>query len=83
MSKLLKRIKQAKKHWLKSKTILVNLATALLVVVEAKLSLLQPHLRAELYAWIAFLLPLVNTALRFVTSASVTLKKDVKACSPE
>ena len=59
-----------KSRW-RSKTYWVNLAVLLLAAAEAKLSLLQPSMRADVYGWAAFILPLVNLALREMTSTGV------------
>lgn len=60
------------KPWYKSKTILVNLVVAVLMILEAKFSLLQPYIPGNIYAYFAVALPVVNTALRVITSAPVT-----------
>jgi len=62
------------KPWWQSRTLRVNLAIALLAAVESNFGLLQPHLPVNFYALVAFALPIVNTALRIITSTGLTLK---------
>lgn len=56
------------KPWYRSKTILVNMAAAGLVALEAVSGLLQPHLPVNFYTAIAVALPVVNAMLRVITS---------------
>ncbi len=59
-----------KPRW-KSKTYWVNLLILALAGAEMQLNLLQPALPVNVYALLAFLLPIVNVALREVTSTPV------------
>lgn len=62
------------KAWYCSRTILFNvivLVVMLLSAAEPLLPGLQGVLPPQLYAWAAFALPLVNMALRFITSGPV------------
>lgn len=65
------------KPWYKSRTIRLNVAAAVLMVIEAKFSLLQPLLPGNVYAWFAVFLPAANAALRIITTAPVTFGKGV------
>lgn len=65
---------QPKKPWWKSRTLWVNTAAAALVALEANTGLLQPLLPVNLYTAIAIALPVVNAALRIVTSQGVSLR---------
>lgn len=56
------------KPWYRSKTILVNMAAAGLVALEAVFGLLQPHLPVNFYTALAVALPVVNAMLRVITS---------------
>ena len=60
------------KKWYKSKTMLVNIGILALTLVEAQFSILQPMLPVNVYAMIAFGLPIVNGVLRVITSATLT-----------
>lgn len=64
----------SKKPWWKSRTLWVNTAAAALVALEANTGLLQPLLPVNLYTAIAIALPVLNAALRIVTSQGVSLK---------
>ena len=62
------------KMWWQSKVIILNLIVALLVTLEASFHLLRPLLSDALYGIPLLLLALVNTALRIVTVAPVSIK---------
>ena len=62
------------KPWYLSKTIIFNVLVAVLLAVETVTGLLQPHLPANLYVIIAVGLPVINAALRVITSQAVSLK---------
>ena len=61
------------KPWWKSKTIRVNVLAAVLIALEAQFNVLQPFLPGNVYAWFTVALTAVNTALRIITVAPVTL----------
>lgn len=60
------------KKWYKSKTLLMNIGILALTLVETQFSILQPMLPVNVYAMIAFGLPIVNGVLRVITSATLT-----------
>ena len=62
------------KPWYLSKTIIFNVLVAALLAVETVTGLLQPHLPANIYLIIAVGLPIINAALRVITSEGVSLK---------
>lgn len=64
---------QAAKPWWKSRTIWLNLLVLLLAAAETKLQVLQPLLPVNVYALVAFCLPLVNLAMRVVTQQAITV----------
>lgn len=59
------------KPWWQSKTIWLNLISALLIALELKFDLLQPLLPSNVYAWLAVAITVANGVLRVVTSAPV------------
>ncbi len=59
------------KLWWQSKTIWLNLLSALLIALELKLNLLQPLLPSNVYAWLAVAITVANSVLRVVTSAPI------------
>lgn len=61
------------KPWWQSKTLLLNAAAAALVALESGTGVLQPLLPVNLYAALAVGLPVVNAALRVVTTQGVKL----------
>lgn len=64
------------KAWYRSKTIIINVAlliVMLLAAAEPLVPALQGTLPPKFYAWIAFALPLVNLALRFATTGPIGL----------
>lgn len=63
------------KWWLHSRTILLNIAIALVAAAVDNLHLLAPALSAKFFAWLAFGLALLNIALRSVTRQGVTLRR--------
>lgn len=62
-----------KKPWYQSKTIWLNSAVAMLAVAEIKLSAIQPLVPVNFYALVAFGLPLLNAALRIITTQGLSL----------
>lgn len=59
------------KPWYQSRTLWFNAICLALAAAEAQLNVLQGHLPGGVYAWLAFVLPVGNAALRFVTSTAV------------
>lgn len=60
------------KPWWKSKTLWVNAVVLMLAAAESQLNVLQGALPGGLYVWLAFVLPVANAALRFITSTAIT-----------
>lgn len=63
-----------RKPWYLSRTIWFNLIVLALASAETQLQVLKDVLPGGLYAWLAFVLPVGNAALRFITTTGVTLK---------
>jgi hypothetical protein len=61
------------KPWWCSRTLWINGLTLALAAAEAHFGLLQGLLPGTVYQWIAFALPVVNAALRFITTQGVKL----------
>lgn len=61
------------KPWYKSRTLWVNSFAAVLVAVEASMQLIQPHIPVNFYAVVAVVLPVVNAALRVITTSPLAL----------
>ena len=61
------------KPWFTSRTIWVNLALLVLATAELKIGLLQGLLPVNFYSLLAFALPVINGALRLITTSAVTL----------
>lgn len=57
------------KPWWKSKTLWLNLISAVLIALESQFSMLQPYLPGSVYAWIATVLTVSNAVLRVITAA--------------
>lgn len=66
-------IKTDAKPWYQSKTLWFNALVLALGTAESQLHLLEPVLPVSLWHVIAFTLPVVNTALRFLTNKGVSL----------
>lgn len=64
------------KPWWKSRTLWLNAAAGALVALEANTGLLQPLLPVNLYTALAVGLPVLNAALRILTSQGVSLRGD-------
>ena len=62
------------KRWYSSKTLWFNVIVLALAAAETQLNVLQNVLPGGLYAWLAFVLPVGNAALRFITSTAITVK---------
>jgi hypothetical protein len=60
------------KRWYRSKTLWFNLVVLMLAAAESQLNVLQTVLPGGLYAWLAFVLPVGNAALRFITTTALT-----------
>ena len=60
------------KAWWQSKTLWVNALVLVLAAAESQLNVLQGVLPGGLFPWLAFTLPVVNAALRFITSTALT-----------
>lgn len=63
------------KHWLASRTLIINAMALALLAAEAQVNVLQPLLPVNVYALVAFLLPVVNAVLRVVTTTALTAQK--------
>lgn len=59
------------KKWYKSKTVILNLAVAVLTVLESSTGVLQPLLPTHWFAFVAIALPVANVALRFITTQPI------------
>mgnify|MGYP001298842119 CR=1 FL=1 len=59
------------KPWWQSKTLWVNAIVLAMAAAEEHIGLLQSVLPVNVYQLIAFALPVVNAALRFITSKGV------------
>lgn len=64
------------KPWWKSRTLWVNLASAILVVLEVKYEAIKPLVSPEVYQWLALLIPVANAALRAVTTAPLSFGRE-------
>lgn len=63
----------SKKPWYLSKILWLNTLVVMLAAAEAHFNLLQPLLPVNFYAAISFFLPLLNAALRLITSQALSL----------
>jgi len=63
------------KPWWQSRTLIANLIAAALLAAEAQFALLQPHLPGNVYAWFAVALPVVNAALRIITTSPLAFRQ--------
>lgn len=61
------------KPWYQSRTIMLNVAAALLVAIQALTGALQPLLPVDIYQTIATGLPVANAFLRLLTETPVTI----------
>lgn len=62
------------KPWWASKTMIFNIAVAALLALEMNLPSLQGFIEAEVYAYVAMGVNMVNMALRVVTKSPVKMK---------
>jgi len=67
------------KAWWRSRVLLLNAAVLMLAAAESQVSVLQPLLPVNVYALIAFVLPVLNAGLRFATSTSIQLQAPAAA----
>jgi len=68
------------KPWWRSRVLLLNAAVLMLAAAESQVNVLQPLLPVNVYSLIAFVLPVLNAGLRFVTSTGIQLQEP--AASP-
>lgn len=61
------------KCWYRSRTLWFNLVVLMLAAAETQLQVLQGVLPGGLYAWLAFVLPIGNAALRFITTTAISV----------
>lgn len=61
------------KPWWQSKTLWLNAIVLALAAAEDHVGLLQPVLPVNFYQLVAFALPVINAALRFLTNTGVKL----------
>ena len=59
------------KPWWKSKTLWCNALALMLTAAELKLNVLQGALPGGLFIWLAFGLPVLNAALRLITTTGI------------
>ncbi|OIP06973.1 MAG: hypothetical protein AUK53_11880 [Betaproteobacteria bacterium CG2_30_59_46] len=57
------------KPWWQSKTVWLNLISALLLALELKFDLLQPLVPGNVYAWMSVAITVANVILRVVTAS--------------
>lgn len=62
------------KAWWKSKTLWLNALVLLFATLELRLDLVKEIAPAQLYAWIAIALPVLNMLLRAITSVPIGSK---------
>lgn len=60
------------KPWYLSRTLWFNAICLALAAAEAQLNVLQGYLPGGVYAWLAFVLPVGNAALRLITTTAVS-----------
>ncbi|MGO1073209.1 hypothetical protein [Lysobacter sp. CA199] len=66
-----------KKPWHRSWTLWVNLLAAVLVALETGLDVLRQIVPGNFYLYVALVLPLINAALRVVTTQGLHLPANV------
>lgn len=71
------------KPWYLSKTLLLNALVLALAGAESQLNLLQPLLPVNVYALVAFALPIANGVLRLITSSAVCIRPADTNTDPE
>ncbi len=72
-------VTQPAKRWWKSRTLWVNALVLLLTGAETQLNILQPLLPVNVYALVAFGLPVMNGVLRMVTAQALAFKAQADA----
>ena len=65
-------VARAAKPWWLSRTLWLNATVLGLAAAEAQLGVIQPLLPVNAYALFAFVLPVANAALRFVTAQGLS-----------
>lgn len=63
-----------KKLWWKSKALWFNAIVSGLAALEAGVSMLQPYVPGNVYAWFVVLLTVGNTVLRVITTQGLVTK---------
>ena len=66
-------IKTDAKPWWRSRTLIVNALVMALATAESQLNFLQPLMPMSVWQLVAFALPVVNAALRVITTNGVKL----------
>lgn len=61
------------KRWYRSRTLWFNAIVLMLAAAEAQLNVLQGVLPGGLYAWLSFVLPVGNAALRLITTTALSV----------
>lgn len=61
------------KPWYRSRTLWFNMIVLMLAAAEAQLNVLKEAVPGGLYAWLAFVLPISNAALRFISTVPLTV----------
>ncbi len=62
------------KRWYRSKTIWFNTIVLALAAAETQINVLKDVLPGGMFAWLAFVLPVGNAVLRFITTTAITVK---------
>jgi hypothetical protein len=63
------------KPWYCSRTLWFNLVILMLATAESQLNVLKDAIPGGLYAWLAFVLPVGNGVLRFISTTAITAGK--------
>lgn len=63
------------KPWWRSKTLWFNALVLMLAAAEVQLQVLKDVLPGGLFAWLAFVLPIGNAALRLITNAALAVRE--------
>lgn len=66
--------KPTSKPWWKSKTLWFNVLVLMLTAAESQLNLLKGALPGGLFTWVAFGLPVINAALRLISTTALVWK---------
>lgn len=62
------------KPWWQSRTLWVNFASGVGFALEIHYRALRPLVSPEVYQWLAILIPVVNAALRAITTAPLSFR---------